>query len=592
MDTEIKKDEKIKKGKKSGKRGGMKSFFGLLKLAKLPWGKCVLFIIASMAVSSLSVMLPEVAGEIMDGNIFDNSLIATYAWVTVISGVASIAIAVFQGWIMNLCDRNLQQAVGKKLIHLPMSRFLKMSPSSLISRVTVDTSSVSYLMFYLITMFTMIYTLILTLFAVFEISAKMTYSLLLVIPWSIAVCIISGRLVSRANDRRQSAYSKLTAYVADRLFNIKLIKSCGAENKETNSGREQTEKLYKADKKLGLVQMIVQPLTYSASALCKGLMLVYGGVLVAKGEITTGDLVTLVMYLEIVPIYIIQPIMCYETIKEVQGMTAEAGEIVGLDDEPMKSKVSFALPDSDIHFKNVSFGYGDNLILDDVTFSIPHGKTTAIVGVSGAGKTTILNLLERFYKPTGGEILFGDRPIEDIHLDEWRDSFGYIRQNSPLLSCSIRDNICFGLDRDPSDDEVNDAAEKANACGFISALPDGLDSEVGEVGGRLSGGERQRIAIARTLIKNPDYLLLDEATSNLDAKNTADVQDTIRTVIKGRTAVIVSHNMKEIRGADQIVVLSGGKVSAVGKHDELYGVDEVYTKFCDLQNQNEINSRI
>jgi ATP-binding cassette, subfamily B, bacterial AbcA/BmrA len=412
----------------------------------------------------------------------------------------------------------------------------------------------------------------------------------LVIPWSIAVCVISGRLVSKANDNRQSAYARLTSYVADRLFNIKLIKSCGTEEKEIATNEKKTEELYQADKKLGLVQMIVQPLTYSASALCKALMLVYGGVLVAKGEISAGDLVTLVMYLEVVPVYIIQPIMCYETIKEVQGMTAEAGQITALSDEPMQSKMSFALADDDIHFQNVSFAYKESTILDNVSFTVPKGKVTAIVGVSGAGKTTILNMLERFYEPTDGEILFGSTPIENIHLNEWRDSFGYIQQNSPLLSCSIRDNICFGLDRPVSEQELINATKQANAYDFIMALPEGFDTEVGEVGSKLSGGERQRIAIARTLIKNPDYLLLDEATSNLDAKNTADVQEALRSVIKGRTAIVVTHNMKEIRNADHIVVISEGKVSSAGTHEELYGNDSVYTTFCNIQAEKELQT--
>ena len=573
---------------KKENRDSIKNFLHLLKQAKLPWGRCVLFILFSLAVSAVSVMIPEVAGEIMDGNIFDSSLIASYVWATILSGIASIAIAIFQGWLSNLCDKNLQQAVSKKLIHIPMKWYLKMNPSSLISRVTVDTSMVSYLVFYLISMFTMIFTLIVTLLEVLSISAKMTYSMLLVIPYSIVVCIISGRLVSKANDNRQTYYARLTNYVADRLFNIKLIKSCVAEDNEIKKNDEMTSSLYKADKKLATVQMLVQPLTYSASALCKALMIVYGGILLSKGEISSGDLVTLVMYMEIVPVYIIQPIMCYETIKEVQGMSNEAALITKLPDEAKKSKKSFALADEDIHFKNVSFSYNESKILDDVSFTIPQGKITAIVGVSGAGKTTILNLLERFYQPTSGEIYFGDTPIEDIHLDEWRSAFGYIQQNSPLLSCSIRDNICFGLNKVVSDQELVDVTKKANAYDFIMDLEDGFDSEVGEVGSKLSGGQRQRIAIARTLINDPDYLLLDEATSNLDSKNTSDVQKAISNMIKGRTTIVVTHRMKEIRNADNIIVIDNGKVSSCGTHQQLYGNDEVYTNFCDLQNKKEL----
>lgn len=569
--------------KESEKRDSMRSFFHLLKIAKLPWGRCALFILASMGVSTISVILPEVAGEIMEGNIFDSKLIATYVWVTIVSGIASILIAVFQGWLSNVCDRNLQQAVSKKLIHIPMKWYLKMNPSSLISRVTMDTANVSYLVFYLISMFTMIYTLIITLVSVFAISAKMTCSLLLVIPWSVGVCFISGRLVSKANDNRQNAYAKLTSYAADRLFNIKLVKSYGAENKEVMTNRKVTEDLYKADKRLGIVQMIVEPLTYSASALCKALMLVYGGILVARGEISSGNLVTLVMYLEVVPTYIIQPIMCYETIKEVQGMTMEVSSIMKLPDEKMKSKVSFALADEDITFRDVSFGYQDHMILDHVSFTIPKGKVTALVGASGAGKTTILNMLERFYEPSSGEILFGDTLITDIHLNEWRDAFGHIQQSNPLLSCSIRENICYGLEKNVSEEELIKAAKQANAYDFIMKLPQDFDTLVGELGGKLSGGERQRIAIARTLLKKPDYLLLDETTSKLDVKNRAEVWESLNSVIKGKTAVIVSHNMKEIKNADHIVVINKGKVSSSGTHEQLYGHDEVYTTFCDLQ---------
>ena len=569
------------------KRDSFRSFLRLLKAAKLPWGRCIIYILFSLGISTLTVMLPEVAGEIMDGNIFDASLIRTYVWATIVSGLASIALAVFQGWLSNVCDRNLQQAISKKLIHIPMKRYLEMNPSSLISRVTEDTSQVSYLVFYLISMFTMIYTLIITLVAMFSISARMTSALALIIPWSVAVCVISGHLVSRANDERQGAYARLTAYVANRLFNIRLIKSCGTEAREEKENRRMTNAVYRADKKLGLVQMIVQPLTYSASALCKALMLVYGGVLVARGEIDAGNLVTLVMYMEVVPVYIIQPIMCYETIKEVQGMSMEAGRIMTMPDEEMRSKQSFALADADIHFRDVAFGYQDKRVLDGVSFTIPKGKVTAIVGASGAGKTTILSMLERFYEPSAGEILFGDTPIADIHLNEWREAFGYIQQNSPLLSCSIRENICYGLDRKVSDAELIAVAKLANAYDFIQELPDGFDTDVGELGGKLSGGERQRIAIARMLVKNPDFLLLDEATSNLDAKNTADVRDALGKVVRGRTAVIVSHDMNEIRGADHIIVISGGKVCGSGTHDTLYWQNEVYTTFCDLQKHEQ-----
>lgn len=562
----------------------MKRFLNLLKEARLPWGKCVLYIVLTLVVSSVTAALPQVASQITNGKIFDEKLIRTYVWVTIASGFVSIILIVFQGWITNLTDRNLQQRISTKLIHLPLERYQEMSPSSLISRVTMDTSQVSYLVFYLIQMFAMIYTLFVVLIVVWSMAHNMCLFLLIVIPWGIGVCAATGRLVSRANHERQGAYSKLTNYVAERLFNIKLVKSLGTEEREVRTAKEQTEALYQKDKSVAKVQIIVQPLEYSVAAFAKVILLVYGGYLASKNLITGEDLVTLALYMEIIPVYIVQPIMCYETIREVEGMTKEAGRLIALPDEKMECEKSFALPDADITFRDVTFQYDDDVILDHVTFMIPKGKITAIVGPSGAGKTTILKLLDRFYQPTEGAIYFGDCPAEDIHLNEWRSAFGYIQQNSPLLSTSLAENIAFGFEEVPSEDVLYHALEKVNMKEFVEALPEGLDTPVGEIGGKLSGGERQRIAIARTIIRNPDYLLLDEAASSLDTKTSEKVRASLHKEMEGRTSVIVSHSMNEIKHADQIVVLDHGAVVGVGNHESLYGNNEMYTTFCNLQN--------
>ena len=232
---------------------------------------------------------------------------------------------------------------------------------------------------------------------------------------------------------------------------------------------------------------------------------------------------------------------------------------------------------------DISFRYEEQEVLKHVSFTIPKGRVTAIVGPSGAGKTTLLSLLERLYTPDGGEIRFGSTPVERIHLDQWRGATGYIQQASPLLSGTIRDNIAYGLNRPATEDEVVKAARMANAYDFIMKLPDGFDTQVGAMGGKLSGGQRQRIAIARMIIKNPDYLLLDEATSALDAENETEVQAALTAMMAGRTAVVVAHNLRTVVNADQIIVMNQGRVQAVGTHKSLYGSSELYTKYFDLQ---------
>lgn len=264
-------------------------------------------------------------------------------------------------------------------------------------------------------------------------------------------------------------------------------------------------------------------------------------------------------------------------------MTAAVSELTDIESEEMKCSQSFNVPDADIRFNNVSFAYNGKDVLKNVSFTIPKGKTTALVGPSGSGKTTILNLLERFYEPGSGQILFGGENAQRFHLNEWRRAFGYIPQSSPLLSGSVRENLSYGLNREAKEGDLIKAAKLANIYDFIRDLPQGFDTAVGQIGGRLSGGERQRMAIARTAVKNPDFLLMDEATSSLDPQNAALVQVSLNNLMQGRTCVVVAHNMQTVASADHIVVINDGRVEAEGTHKELYQSNALYRRCCDLQ---------
>lgn len=245
------------------------------------------------------------------------------------------------------------------------------------------------------------------------------------------------------------------------------------------------------------------------------------------------------------------------------------GTLMASEEEQYERSVAMPLVDEDIRFEEVSFAYGEENTLEHINCVIPAGKRTAIVGLNGSGKTTMLKLLERFYTANGGVIRYGDTAVEEIHLGEWRQNFGYVLQKPRLFDASIRDNIVYGIEREVSEAEIIAVAKKANAWEFIERIPEGLDFVVGDNGCKLSQGERQRIAIARAIMVDPAYLLLDEATSNVDVASKAIIDWALLSFMEGRTTVFISHNAEEIKSADHVIVLNDKTVEAQGAPEEV-----------------------
>ena len=236
--------------------------------------------------------------------------------------------------------------------------------------------------------------------------------------------------------------------------------------------------------------------------------------------------------------------------------------------------------DADIILNHVNFSYQTASVLRDLNCSIPKRKVTAIVGTNGAGKSTLFKLLERMYNPTEGQIYFGNKDITDFKLSSWRKSFAIVAQDKPLLSGTIRKNIMYGVERQVSEEELIHVAKMANIYDFVMNTPGQFDAEVGPGGSNFSGGQQQCIAIARAMMRNPDYLLLDEATSNLDVKSEQQVTTALSNLMKGRTTILIAHNYSATVFADQVIVLCDGEIQAVGTPEELLKTNEYYRIFA------------
>jgi len=241
---------------------------------------------------------------------------------------------------------------------------------------------------------------------------------------------------------------------------------------------------------------------------------------------------------------------------------------------------------TEVAYNKVSFRYGDEYVLKDISFSIPTGKTVALVGESGSGKSTIADLLPRFYDVQNGSITFDGVDIKEAGILNLRQQIGIVSQESILFNASIRENIAFGM-MDATDEEIIRAAKIANAHNFISEMPEGYSTNIGERGNRLSGGQRQRMSIARAVLKNPPILILDEATSALDTESEYLVQEALDNLMKDRTSLVIAHRLSTIRNADKIIVLSKGEIKESGTHEELMLLGGIYNKLSSLQGITE-----
>lgn len=570
-----------KKSNTTSKKAAKGSFAKLLKMAHIPWVAYILYIVVMIVTTAITARLPYVAGQIMSGEIFDNSLILTYVGVTIVGSIISNGLMYLSSVTALYTDRNLQKSVWHKIVHLPMSIMNQDNPAMLISRVTTDTTAVSSMLAYIVSLITITTSLVTMMQVIYSASTTIFWTLLLLIPWLI-LCMVPGWFMRKAQDGIQTKLSVYTDYLSERLMGMKLIKTAGEENEEIERGRKIAWEQYKAEMRQAWLSFASNNLTQAMRAVILAIILIFGAKLIESGEIDIGVMITLIMYADFLPWLFMEYPLCYEQIKKAQGMSRRISELMTCEDEALNQGNAFAEADQDIHFENVSFAYGeDSPVLNNINLTIPKGKVTAIVGHSGSGKTTVLNLLSRLYQPTSGRILFGETPAESISLKDWRESFGVVLQSSPLLFGSIRDNITYGVEENASESAVMKAADMANIGDFIRTLPDGLETEVGEVGSRLSGGERQRIALARMMIREPDYLLLDEATSNLDARNSREVSEALGRMMDGRTGIMVTHDVRSAANADHIILMEQGQIVGAGTHETLYADNKLYRRYYD-----------
>lgn len=501
--------------------------------------------------------------------------------------------------------KNIRKRLWNHMLKLRVPFFDKHESGELISRVTQDTNTVKMLITnHLVSSVSGILSIVGSLVILFIIDWKMTLIMLSAVPVSMLILLPLGHLVYRISLQTQDELASFSASLGRVLSDIRLVKSHNAQTYESEHGTEKINNLFRFGLKEARIQAFVSPIMTTVLLATLVVLIGYGGARVAAGDLSAGSMVAIIIYMFQIVMPFSMLAQFFTAFQKAMGATERIQQLLNTEtesdgsnndlsnanhtaspvekDKTAQTATHPAPPDwqQQLAFNNVSFSYnGKDDVLKNVNFVIRPGTTVAFVGPSGSGKTTIFSLLERFYEPTQGKIVLGDTSIEEIPLEKWREGIGYVLQESPVMSGTIRSNLIYGLPRQVTDEQIVEAARLANAASFIESMPDGYETEIGERGINLSGGQRQRIAIARALLRDPKLLLLDEATSNLDSESEALVQEALANLMRGRTTLIIAHRLSTVIGADHIIFLEKGVITGQGTHVELMEQHELYRKF-------------
>ncbi|HVS64910.1 MAG TPA: ABC transporter ATP-binding protein [Thermoanaerobaculia bacterium] len=479
----------------------------------------------------------------------------------------------------------LRNALIGRLLRLPMSFHDEQRSGELVSRAMSDTTTVkSLLAEHSVAFVASLLSLVGSVVILWLLDWRLTLVLFLTSLAGLLLVLPVAARLQEIGHQTQGRLAELSGRLTSILGEMRLLKASCAEAQEERCAAGAVDGLRRLGLREARIMAVLGPTVTLALSGSLVVILAYGGTRVASGTLTVGTLVAFILYLFQVVMPMVQLSTFVAALNKALGAAAHLSALLEEREEDRAPDGRVPTEPATVVFRGVTHGYaGGVAVLHDLDLEIPCGRVTALVGPSGGGKTTILALLERFYSPTTGVILHGDHSISRFALEPWRRRIGYVPQEAPLLGGTVRENLCFGLGRAPSDEEIENALRAARADELVAALPRGLDTEVGERGLKLSGGQRQRLAIARAFLVDPEILMLDEATANLDSESEAALRAGLAELMRGRTTLIVAHRLSTVLDADQIVVLEAGRITGRGTHEELLARHTVYRSLVEGQ---------
>lgn len=576
--------------KKKPEKQDIKRFFRLIWSTRISKSLLAFGLFGSVLTTLTQLMIPLVVQEFIDGVELDfftptmiAVIIAVFIFQVIFNGLSTYVL----GKIGQRLVARLREWIWNKVIMLPIHFFDQHASGEIVSRITNDTMIVQNLISQLFPQFVNgIISIIGVFFILIVRDWRMTLIMMISIPFVFGFIRPLGRRMSSVSKTIQDELANFSGHTQQTISEIRLMKSSTAETVEKKRGKMEVEKLYSLGLKEAKIVAMIGPLMYVMMMGVMVLVIGYGGVRVAQGEMSTGTLVAFILYLFQIIFPVTSFMNFYTQIQKAAGATERIIEILDEAEEVSQKGIDKDIADLPISFENVSFEYEENVpVIRGVTFSTQPGRKIAFAGPSGGGKTTLFALLERFYEPKEGIIKVGNTSISEMSMESWRRQIGYVSQDNAMMSGSIRENLLYGLSNEESisDEELWRVSEMAYAKEFIQEFSDGLDEVIGERGIKLSGGQRQRINIARAFLRNPKILMMDEATASLDSQSEKIVSQALSKLMEGRTTFVIAHRLSTITDADKILFIEKGKITGIGSHEELIRSHPLYKLFAEQQ---------
>ncbi|MGX7387762.1 ABC transporter ATP-binding protein [Carnobacterium divergens] len=571
-----------------GEHYSWKAFFKLIRNTQPRKSLLVFGLILSTITTLAGLAVPLLTKNLIDGFSMASIsvglialIIGAFIFQALISSIGSFML----GYVGEEIVAKLRKQVWNKLITLKVQYYENTKTGETVSRLINDTTTVKMLV---ADQFPSFITSIISMVGALIILTIMDWRMMLMIFISVPIVMLVlmpvGRMMHKIAKKLQKETADFTGITSQTLSEIRLVKASNGETVEKEHGEDGIKKLFNIGVSEAKVQSVIGPIMILVMMSIFVGILTYGALRVADGSLSNGTLIAFLLYLVQIIAPAAQFAQFFSQLQKTKGSTERLSEILAMEAEDFTVGEAVDVTGKEIKVEDVSFAYDEaHPILKNISFVAKPNTVVAFAGPSGGGKSTIFSLLERFYEPQAGEMSIGNHNLKEVSLYSWRSQIGYVAQESAILSGTIRDNLGYGINKAFSDEELWHVLELAYARQFVSEMPHGLDTEVGERGVKLSGGQRQRLAIARAFLRDPKILMLDEATASLDSESEEMVQKALTNLMNGRTTLIIAHRLSTIVHADKILFIEHGEVTGEGTHQELVETHELYHRYVKEQ---------